>query len=744
MGVHKQTARVAQHSPSPRRNHSRRSRQSGAVEPTHPAHLTQVTRITRSKVKAQHPPSNDNGNGEVDDEDGDAEQAQTPTTTGVEKRATQSQESPVTAAMIPAAIATTPGKPTHAWQSRSFLISDDSSNGLIKEQKLLAAKALNETSTGPAWDSPLVTYYNWVAIMSYAAASDSPTGLEVNWLLDTARSCSLLAGPALDVLYRCPPLTNDHKARSLVALLARPPSLTYFNYRTKIRVLCIDTGMVTIHPQTSVSPFSLMQNLINLEEIKLVHSSDDPPFRRRAETIRWQYPKELFEALGVAPDADADAGDKKYPTHLKGFYWNSRMMKRSFVDRVEKIKEIHTLPTFAYIRKIGFSNFQIPSWSLRSTSQNESDEAVMARDLKDQEYSRSVAACLSSLKELEHLTFQSSSVVNASLLQHLPQKLKHLKIVNCWDVWSTYFANFLRSHGRHLESLILDHNQSLNLSFLTVLGVACPNLRELHMNLRYFRHYDACDDSDPLYETLLFPEQVPTWPASLQLIEFDNLRQWTVESATSFFQSLVDSARNLPMLRYLVVRCMLDIPWKTRSEFRQAWEPRLNKVFLRPKTSPLPPTSATTRIPAKSTTPKKPRKARKLGDDGPARQSGRIASKDSERSSRASSAAKALRSIKRRRYEEPDSDEFDHEDSSDVDMDASDADASEGASNKANFSPSTSDEVFVQGLCTVVEIKLDNQKPREQQFAMEDFLDFEDGDEDTEWDAEWDGQDDFE
>ncbi|KAM0328476.1 hypothetical protein ACHAQA_004883 [Verticillium albo-atrum] len=722
MGVHKETPRVAPASPSPRRNPSRRLRQSDPIaESTHsaPSTQTQTSRPTRSKAAAQ------------------------PSQAGIPEPRNPD-------------VNTHGKKSTRPFISRSFLISDDAGG----KSKLTGRDLLSSpdpifgdvpgrhietgpsVSTTPAWDSPRLTYNNWVTILEFAAESQGITAIDINWLLSTARSCRLLSEPALDVLYRCPPLTNDNKARSLVALLARPTSSTFFNYRAKIRVIRIDTSMVTIHAATSVSPFSLLQNLPMLQDVKLIHSSDNPPFRRQDEMIRWQYPKELFEALEVDPEADVNAGDKMHRTRLVGFAWNSRMMGRGYVNDIDKISEIHTLPSFAYLRKLRFTNFQVPSWGIRLPKQRESAEVIAARAAKDRDFSRSVAACLSGLKELEHLTFQSSSVVNADLLANLPSGLKFLKIINCWDIWSPDFANFLLSHGHRLESLVLDHNQALDLAFLTVLGGACPNLQELRMNLQYFRHYDAFDDSNPLYESLLLKEQVPTWPSSLQVIELDHLRQWDVEAATTFFQSLVDSAVTLPMLRHLVVRCMLNIPWKTRSEFRQAWEPKMNQVFLRPKTAPSSKPAGQARSVGSTAKPtlNKSRKGRKTAGGGPARQSGRIASKASGRSSRASSAAKDLRTIRRMQYEEPDSDEFDNEGESDV-ADAetgSDVEMSDAASNEEGSASSPPNKVFTQGLCDVVEIKLDNQKPREQQFGMGDFVDSEPGDTDPEWNSQED------
>ena len=51
-------------------------------------------------------------------------------------------------------------------------------------------------------------------------------------------------------------------------------------------------------------------------------------------------------------------------------------------------------------------------------------------------------------------------------------------------------------------------------------------------------------------------------------------------------------------------------------------------------------------------------------------------------------------------------------------------------------SSSSSDEGFIQGLCEVVDIRFDNQKPMETQFGMDDFLDSDHANSDDEWTGE--------
>jgi hypothetical protein len=64
------------------------------------------------------------------------------------------------------------------------------------------------------------------------------------------------------------------------------------------------------------------------------------------------------------------------------------------------------------------------------------------------------------------------------------------------------------------------------------------------------------------------------------------LRKWTGPAAKTFFQSLIDSAEELPHLRELILRAMVDVNWRERAAFRDEWIPRFKKIFLARNTPP--------------------------------------------------------------------------------------------------------------------------------------------------------------
>lgn len=96
------------------------------------------------------------------------------------------------------------------------------------------------------------------------------------------------------------------------------------------------------------------------------------------------------------------------------------------------------------------------------------------------------------------------------------------------------------------------------------------------------------NDVDPNYDRILYLEEVPTWPSSLRIIDLQNLRNWTVETAEMFFMSLVDSSAQLRHLRQLSIKAILTTGWKVRAEFRTKWIDMLEKVFLSRRPDPNP------------------------------------------------------------------------------------------------------------------------------------------------------------
>jgi len=623
----------------------------------------------------------------------------------------------------------------------------------MRSAKAVTAKAHKPESLQepiiPDWQGS-IPHLIWVQILTYAATDPGPFGVNASWLVQTARVCQAIAGPAITVLYRCPPLSTEHKTISLVNLLRRPPSRLRFNYRAKIKSLHINVLMVSLTPNSLAGPDYLIKNLSQLREIHLVHPLDDPPYRNLTHSLRWNYPKELFDSLQASDDASEERLDKTSPTKLESWIWNERMMKAgTYVSGLPKILEIHAMPSFMSLRRLRFINLQVPSFTAEEKSSRARPAHIQEMmDAKDITYAQDLAAALATLPQLESLAFESSTCVNPTLLPLLPTHLKYLELVNCWEVPSEVFASFLMSHGSRIEALTLNHNQALNLAFLTVLDRACPRLKELRMNMFYYRHHEFLDDSDPFYDHLLLEDQVPSWPAALQVLDLENLRGWSQDAANMFFQSLADSAQNLPHLRHLTIKAMLNISWRQRSEMRQGWQDKLRKIFLRPFA---PPMSLTTLRPPSQRHAPSPllRKPERL-PTGPSRRSKRLnGGAPGSRSSQAGAKAKSLRSLGRQQYEEPDSDEFDEAmdtDQSSLDYPASYPASPDSTGVKVAATPGSSqsgDFLFIHGLCKVVEISIDNQKPTEQQYGMNDFVD-ELGTEGDETDGEWDGRVEYE
>lgn len=354
-------------------------------------------------------------------------------------------------------------------------------------------------------------------------------------------------------------------AHRLVDLVNEDSATKTFRYRRKIKSLCIDVYQVLAYSLSGsghLDLYNLIKDLPLLEDLELYHSKDMSPYRELEETIKWTYPENMFDALEYVDPAHTHSGDKVDICKMKSWRWSSRLAGKSWP--VHRLKEVHLKPSFAELRKIAFVNYQIPK---------------IKKDEEQPEHEKLIANSLKPLKNLQHLIFESSTLVNATLLPLLPNNLRRLEFINCWDVVAEDFAEFLLTHGSQLRELTLNHNQSLSLSFLTVLGTACPDLEVFKMNLTYFSQHFTYHDSEPVYDKLLRPNQLPVWPSTLRTIELINLRKWDTEAAEMFFQSLLDSAATLPDLRRLTIQAIINIGWRDRASFRDKWVGSLNRVF---------------------------------------------------------------------------------------------------------------------------------------------------------------------
>lgn len=348
-----------------------------------------------------------------------------------------------------------------------------------------------------------------------------------------------------------------------------------YNYRSKVEKLQIEvlqTAAYTLAGSGVLDLYGLVFHAPRLVDLEIYHQNDLSPYRELDETIKWNYPPQLFEALAKNVDG--------VPTRLQSWRWSSRMVSKhpSPEKDLRRIMEVHQMPSFQGLRKVAFVNYQAPVLPKKITA-----------EFVAPEYEQLVAEAVSHLPNLEHVIFEASSLLNHKLLLSLPNSLRHLDIIACSEITSEDLAEFLVTHGRHLQTLTLDHNQSLSMSFLTVLGSACPHLVSLHMNLTYYNLHATFKDSEPFFDQLLLENEVPTWPTTLQTLELIQLRKWDVDAAEVFFRSLLDSAGTLPHLRTLVIKAILDtISWRDRGGFRDKWQKAYERVFKRKSTPPNP------------------------------------------------------------------------------------------------------------------------------------------------------------
>ena len=393
------------------------------------------------------------------------------------------------------------------------------------------------------------------------------------WLLHAAHVCKAFAEPAFTVLYSSPPLVPMVQAHRLVDLLTADPLPMAFKYRQKVESLRIDVDQVvaySLRGSGHLDLHGLIKDLPRLAALEFYHQKDRPPYRNLDDTIKWTYPESIFEALDyIDPKADGERGDKTSVCKLKSWRWSSRLAGKKWP--IEMLPQVHLKPSFASLRKISFVNYQIP---------------YLKKGEGDLKHENILADALKALPELEHVIFESSTLVNSKLLPLLPSSLRNLELINCWEVVADDFASFLLTHGSQLRCLTLNHNQSLSLSFLPTLGEACPKLQIFRMNFKYFNLHATYHDSEPQYDQLLLPEQVPVWPPTLQTIELIQLRKWETPAAEMFFQSLLDSASILPDLRRLTIQAILNIGWRDRASFRDKWVGSLARVFKRVSEDP--------------------------------------------------------------------------------------------------------------------------------------------------------------
>lgn len=509
----------------------------------------------------------------------------------------------------------------------------------------------------------------------------------VQWLVNIALMCHAFHEPALAALYHSPPLLPAAKAHGLLQLLAKPQDSLSTNYVSKVKELHVDVESLLFYKSGPTLGYFELSRLIErtpqVKTLRLYHKEDyflggSPWLNPRS---RWTYPDSLFTSLVSSS------------IQLRCWEWNSRFMETRQLLPI--MLEKHLQPAFHRLQELRL---------LHITSEDADGD-----ELGSDENEVVLATTLRELPELRRLDFVQCSIVNEYLLPNLPMGLTSLTINNCDAVTAMNLGSFLFSHGHDLQILDLRHNRHLSLAFAVNLAESCKNLEKFRMDISM---YDASSyhDVEPHFHTLLdLSTGVPTWPSTLQDIELIQLRKWDDTTAEVFFGTLIDAASELRNLRRLVISAILKIGWRDRASFREKWIGKLEKTFLRRSPPPDPSLRSIPRAGPQSDVTHQSR-------DTHAEET--HAHSDTQHSGLSTPSKRKSARLALRKFSETGDDETEK--------------AERQESREISDIPST----MIQGMCDVVMVRIDNQRPSETQYNEGDFLDDElSGDED------WNGND---
>lgn len=629
-------------------------------------------------------------------------------------------------------------------------------NGSIKSLKLDEADAdlMKDGGTaiqftGKTMPWPTLPYHILLAIFDYASRPLINETLQptpsINWLCNVALCCKAFAEPAISALYYSPPLYPRSRAHHLLSHLVAHKDISTYNYGAKIKYLDMDGYGTMQRTYVGSEPLdlgALVSLTPQLRGIALNLDSDDVTGSiHRKIAGRAVYNHSMATAL------------QENKIMLQDWTWDHLLAKQSqSAFPLAQMKDVHALPSFQNLRSLTFANYP-------------AGPVGKGRPCEDV-----LAEAINLLPKLINLHFHGSSV-NDRLLSKLSHNLQTLKIEECSVLKSSSLDSFLAKKGTDMRQLILNHNRSLNFSFMTNLAESCPRLELLKADLRYFRTLNVIRDTDPKYDALLHDGERPTWPVTLRSLELFQLRKWSLETAELFFSSLTNSAETLPDLRQLRIKASLnESGWRERIAFRDNWTEKLRRVFLRRSPPPNPHLRSIAAFKAFKAQQKKSKMAireekRQIrtraaasslndGKNVQANGIGETPQSPKEDSAESNSDAPLLhvrRSIRakpnpstqpespptparaprrRRRRHHQGSDSSSSEDSAIDDDGVLELDAQRTSVDREA-------ELYIQGLCDVVDVLIDNLRPMEEELKEDDFLD-----EEVSGDEDWNGDDD--
>ncbi|THX11779.1 hypothetical protein D6D13_04586 [Aureobasidium pullulans] len=610
-----------------------------------------------------------------------------------------------------------------------------------KPTKLPAPAAPPVPSDGiiPKWQTLPYEILSQIFSYAFAAELEHETGgvasRRVNhpntWIMKTARKvCRAFSEPALTAFYRAPNLLAARWLEDFSAIVKQPNDQHLYSYNMKVTSIEVSArNLESFARNTSLSFSETVSKLPRLSSLLITHQLDEPPYEYQGRLPRWRYPLNLFEAL------DSNK------IHLECWRWNANLIeqqdgKAELQGLTEYMAGVHQRPSFQSLRHLTVSHLP----------------AIAAEALTPEEEAADVAfgKIFADLPKLETLSFESCDRLSLQMLLQLPSTLKTIKFINCMPLNSDMLSEFLVSHGHSIQELVLDHNPFLDLAFFTALRTTCPKLKSLRMDLydhreNHFRHF-----GEPKYESLLLEDETPTWPSSLQTLELVHLQKWGANAAQNLFRSLVESADSLPDLRRLVLQAHINISWRDRAAFRDQWIERLRRVYQRYPQDPDPNLASlrafrqwkerladnaakerSRTISQVEVVVRKPSlvtQTSQASDDEPLakRRSRRIIKPASPPPLPTPPTEKRVVRGRRKQGRR--------------DSDAISVVSGDNAGDGEDWR--NTPEKFIQGLCNVVDIRIDNQRPREEQFNETHFLDSEaSGDEEWTEGAEVEAED---
>ena len=402
----------------------------------------------------------------------------------------------------------------------------------------------------------------------------------ITWLTKTALLCRAFAEPALSALYWSPPLCPPTRAFGLISHLASQTQSSSFNYRAKVKRLDIDARILAVKRRGgfSIDLAELVTYTPQLRGISIHTLTDNPSTRKSLSTgiiARQVFHQPIIHAL------------ERSNVSLLEWKWNSHILGQA--PSMYKMKDFHSTLPFQSLKELTLVKYQSNKVWKRDSDGGSGLTQPSAAPVIYRCMEELVADALECLPNLERLRFQTCAIVHQKLLCRLPRHLQLLELTECSNITSDVLDNFLKTHGQDLRELVLNHNQSLSLSFLVDFAIKCPKAETLKMNLTYHNSHSCFRNSDPKFPALLLQGEMPRWPATLQCVELLHLRKWDIETAELFFSSLVDSAAALPNLRHLNIKASLDESgWRDRVAFRDRWVGRLERVYLRSSPPPNP------------------------------------------------------------------------------------------------------------------------------------------------------------